>query len=172
MTLDLRKKLYKWICYALLMFTAVVLQTTLLSGFRVFSASPSLVPFIVAAIALREGVGDGMLAGLVGGFLCDAIYSDHEGFYTLSLCCLAFLICLMNTIMYWKSYGMALIDWAVLIIAMHFMHYCLYMLINGVGSLVSLLYVIPGEIATTLPFTPFLYLIIRKTEKAFEDLDE
>ncbi|MBQ9986593.1 MAG: rod shape-determining protein MreD [Oscillospiraceae bacterium] len=172
MTLEVRRKFYKWICYGILMFISVVLQTTLLSGFRVFSCAPSLIPFIVACIALHEGVADGMAAGLVGGIMCDAIYSDHEGFYTVSLCVLAFLICLMNTVMYWKSYGMALLDWAVLIIAMHFVHYCLYMLANGVGSIVSLAYVIPGEIITTAPFTPFLYMLIKKIEKSFLRLDD
>lgn len=172
MTLAARKKLYKWICYVALMFISVILQTTLFSHFSVLSCTPSLIPFIVASIALREGVFDGMVAGLVGGFLCDALYSGHEGFYIIALCAIAFLICLMNTVMYWKSYGMAVLDWAVLIIVMHFVHYCLYMLANGEGSIVSLLYVIPGELLATLPFTPFLYMIIKKTERSFEELED
>ena len=172
MTLNVRRQLYKWICYSALMFIAVVLQTTLFANLRVFSATPSLIPFIVAAIALREGVGNGMIAGLVGGFICDAMYSGHEGFYIVAMCVLAFVICLMNTVMYWKSYGMAVIDWAVLIILMHFIHYCLYMLAKGEGTIVSLAYVIPGEFIATLPFTPFLYVIIKKIQKGFEELDE
>lgn len=154
------------------MFVAAMLQTTLFANLRVFSAAPSFIPFIVAAIALRDGVGDGMIAGLVGGFICDAIYSGHEGFYIVAMCVIAFIICLMNTVMYWKNYGMAVLDWAVLIILMHFVHYCLYMLAKGEGSIVSLLYVIPGEFVATLPFTPFLYVIIKKIQKGFEELDE
>lgn len=172
MTLNMRRKLYKWICYGALMFTAVVFQTTVLSSFRVLACAPSLIPFIVAAICLREGVGEGMIAGLAGGFLCDALYSQHEGFYIITLCVLAFLICLMNTIMYWRNYGMAVLDWAVLIVALHFVHYCIYMLMAGKGSIASLLYVIPGEFIATVPFTPFLYFIVKKTQEGFEDIDE
>lgn len=172
MTIAAQKKLYKWICYAALMLVSVLLQTTALSSFRVLSCAPSLVPFIVAAICLREGVGEGMIAGLLGGFLCDAIYSGHEGFYIIAMCVLAFLICLMNTMMYWKNFGMAVLDWLVLIILLHFVHYCIYMLVAGQGSIASLLYVIPGEFIATLPITPFLYVIVKKIEKSFNEPDE
>lgn len=172
MTLDVRRKMYKWICYGALMLVAAILQTTVLSSFRVLSCSPSLIPFIVAAIALREGVGEGMIAGLAGGFVCDALYSGHESFYTVTMCMLAFLICLMNTVMYWKNYGMAVLDWAVLTTLLHLVHYCIYMLLAGEGGAASLVRVIPGEIVATLPFTPFLYVIIKKTEQGFETLDE
>jgi len=172
MTLVARKNLYKWICYGALMFFSLLMQTTVLSGFRVLSCTPSLIPFIVATISLRDGVGEGMVAGLVGGFICDAVYSSHEGFYIVTMCAFAFLICLMNTVMYWKSFGMAVLDWAVLITGLHFVHYCIYMLAEGQGSIVSLLTVIPGEIIATLPFTPFLYVIIKKTSQSFEELEE
>lgn len=172
MHLNIRKKLYKWICYAALMLASVLLSSTLFSSFRVFSCAPSLIPFIVAAIALREGVGEGMIAGLAGGFICDAFYSSHEGFYIIVMTALAFLICLMNTVMYWKSFGMAIIDWAVFVSVMHFVHYCVYMLARGDASALPLLYVIPGELLATLPFTPFLYAIVKKTEQSFEEMEE
>ncbi len=172
MTLNVKKKLYKWTCYAALMLVSVILSSTLFSSFRVISCAPSLIPFIVAAICLREGVGEGMIAGLAGGFICDAFYSSHEGFYIITLTALAFLICLMNTIMYWKNFGMAILDWVVLMALLHGIHYCVYMLARGEGSAVSLLYVIPGEFLATIPFTPFLYAIVKKTGKSFEEMEE
>ena len=172
MTLNIRKKLYKWTCYAALMLASVLLSSTLFSSFRVFSCAPSLIPFIVAAIALHEGVGEGMIAGLVGGFICDAFYSSHEGFYIIVMTAVVFLICLMNTVMYWKSFGMALIDWAVFISVMHFIHYCVYMLARGNAGALPLLYVIPGELLATLPFTPFLYALVKKTGRSFEEMEE
>ncbi|MBQ8003537.1 MAG: rod shape-determining protein MreD [Oscillospiraceae bacterium] len=172
MTLNVRKKLYKWTCYAALMLLSALLCSTVFSSFRVLSCAPSLIPFIVAAIALREGVGEGMIAGLAGGFICDAFYSSHEGFYIIALTLLAFLVCLMNTIMYWKSFGMAVLDWAVMMSLLHIIHYCVYMLARGQGSVASLLYVIPGEFLATIPFTPFLYAIVKKTGKSFEEMEE
>lgn len=172
MTIDVRRKLYKWVCYVALLLIVAVLQTTILSSFRVLSCAPSMIPFIVAVISLREGVGEGMLAGLVGGFICDAIYSDHEGFYTLTLTFLALLICVMNLIMYWKSYGMAIIDWAVLMVLMHLIHYAIYMLLPGTDGAQSLLYVIPGELLATAPFTPFVYAILKETSRHFEEIED
>ncbi len=172
MTYNFKRKLYKWICLFALMFISIILETTIFSEFRFLGASPSIIPFIVASIALLEGPEEGAIAGLVGGFLCDALYSGYEGFYTVSLPILAVLICLMNTIMYWKNFGMAVLDWAVLIGAMHFVRFCLYMLALGQGSIRSLLYVIPGEVTATLAFTPFLYIIISKIVNFFEVYEE
>lgn len=150
------------------MFIAVILQTTVFSRFRFLGCTPSLIPFIVATVALLEGHGEGMIAGVIGGFLCDAIYSGHEGFFIIALPVLALLICIMNTVMFWKNYGMSVLDWAVLMILLNITHYLLFMLAKGEGNAVSLLYVIPGELVTTLPFTPFLYMLIKKIIKSFE----
>ena len=165
-------RLYKWICYGAFMFVCAILQTTLFSGIRVLYCSPSLIPFIVSVIALREGVEEGMIAGIVGGVICDGIYSGYEAFYTITLTLLAFGICLLNTIMFRKNYGMAVLDWIVLIIFLHFFHYCIYMLLQGKGSISALLYIIPGETAATLPFTPFAYLIAVRIAGRFENTEE
>ena len=154
------------------MFVCVILETTLLSGIRLFSTSPSLIPFIVATIALWEGAEDGMIAGLIGGIMLDAIYSGHEGFYIIVLSLFAFLVCIMNTFLYRRNYGMAILDWLAIIVAMHLLQYCLYMLLAGRGGIISLLYVIPGEALTTVPFTPFLYLITRRIIIHFDRLDD
>ncbi len=172
MTYDFQRKLYKWICIFAIMFISIILETTVFSEFRFLGASPSLVLFIVATVALLEGVEEGAIAGVVGGFLCDALYSGYEGFYTIALPVIAVLICCMNTIMYWKNYGMSVLDWAVLIGVLHFVRYCLYMLAVGEGSVSSLLYILPGELIATVPFTPILYIIISKTVKFFNIYEE
>lgn len=172
MNYNLKKNLYKWGSLFVLMFLAIVLETTIFSEYRLFGASPAFLPFVVATIALLEGPEEGVVAGLMAGILCDAIYSGYEGFYTVALPILAVLICLMNTIMYWKNFGMAVLDHAVMIIILHLVRYCIYVLVAGKGSAVSLLYVISGEILTTLPITPILYAIIKKMLKFFEVMEE
>ncbi|MBE6912775.1 MAG: hypothetical protein E7473_09645 [Ruminococcaceae bacterium] len=168
MTPKSKLRTYKWICYCAFMLLCVVIQTTILSGIDVMFCSPNLIPFIVAVISLRDGVEDGMIAGIAGGLLCDGLYSGYEAFYTITLVVLAFGICLLNTIMYWKNYGMSLLNWVVIVIPMQFLHYCIYMLLQGEGTISSLLYIIPGEILATLPFTPILYFIIIRIGKRFE----
>ena len=54
MNYNLRKQVYKWICIFALMFISIILETTVLSEFRVLGASPVLLPFAVATVALLE----------------------------------------------------------------------------------------------------------------------
>ena len=165
-------RIYKWICYGALMFICAILQTTILSGIRIFFCSPNLIPYIVATIALREGVEEGMIAGICGGIICDGMFSGYEAFYTVSLTVLAFLLCLLNTIMSWKSYFMSLLDWVILLLPLHLLHFCIYMLLRGMTDISSVLYIIPGEVAATLPFTPFVYLILLRIAKRFEKVED
>lgn len=169
---NIKRNICKWTILFLLMFFSIILETTIFSEFRVLGASPSFLPFIVATVALLGGVEEGVITGLVAGILCDALYSGYEGFYTVTLPIFAVLICLMNTVMYWKRFGMAIIDWVVLIIFLNLVRYCIYMLLAGRGSFISVLYVIPGEFVTTLPFTPFIYLVIKKLLKIFNAIEE
>ena len=172
MSEDGRRKLYKWISYTAVMFVSIILQTTLFSGIRVFSCSPSLIPFIVSCIALIEGMQTGVEAGFVGGFLCDMMYGGHNGFYTFMLPILALVICFMNKVMYWRSYFMSLIDWIVLTVLLNTV-LCAAMTIGGGNlSMTALLREIPGEILASIFFTPFLYAIIKKCAKSFENLDD
>ena len=167
MEYGISRKIYKWVCYFALMFVSVILETTIFAKFSVFGSRPQLVPFIVASISLLEGGEEGAIAGVCGGFLCDALYSGYEGFYTIVLPILAVGICFMNTVMYWKNYGMAVLDWIVLVIALQLVHFCIYMLVAGNGTFLSVLRVVPGEIVATIPFTPVLYIIIAKMSKVF-----
>lgn len=169
---NFKRKLYKYACLFVIMFLSIIIETTFFSEFRLLGSSPAFLPFIVAAAALLEGPEEGVVAGLLAGFLCDALYSGYEGFYTVTLPILAVLICLMNTIMYWKNFGMAVLDWAVMICLLHLVRYCIYMLAAGRGSVASLLYIIPGELLTTLPFTPILYIAVKKTTKFFQIMEE
>ena len=172
MTIDIKRKIYKWIYYCALMLASIILETTVFSGLRVFNSTPALIPFIVSAIALGEGVEEGVVAGLVGGFLCDAIYSGHDGFFTVMLPVLVYLICFMNTVMYWKNYGMAVLDWIVLILLLHTTHFVVYMFLRGVGSVSAIFSVVTGEVLVTAVFTPFLYLIVNKIQSVLSDIEE
>ncbi len=167
MTDATRRLIYKWISYSALMLFSLLLQTTLLSRFSVFSCTPSLLPFIIATIAMLEGSGTGTIAGLIAGFLSDAIFGGHEGFYTVAFPILAFAICFIDTFMYWKNYGMSILNWIILIVLLSLIYSCVFLIIAGRGTFSAILYVLPGEILATAPFTPFIYIIITRIIKAF-----
>ncbi len=172
MTDATRRLIYKWISYSALMLFSLLLQTTLLSRFSVFSCTPSLIPFIVATIAMLEGSGTGTMAGLIAGFFSDAIFGGYEGFYTVVLPILAFCICFIDTFMYWKNYGMSILNWIILLVLQSLIYCAIFLIIAGRGSFSAIFYVLPFEIIATVPFTPFIYMIIKKIIKAFDTPDD
>lgn len=172
MTDSTRRVIYKWITYSALMLFCLLLQTTLFSRFSVFSSSPSLLPFIVATIALLEGSSTGAIAGVVAGFFSDALFGGHEGFYTVVLPTLAVVICFIDKFMYWKNYGMSILNWVMLLIFQSIIYCCVFLLTTGRGSLSAIFLVLPGEILATAPFTPFLYMFISKMGKWFAEPED
>lgn len=76
--------------YALSLFTAVLLQTSVLSRLSFLGARPDLVLVVVVCLALSNGPAVGMLAGFGGGLVLDAL-SDHVlGLLALVFCVIGY----------------------------------------------------------------------------------
>ena len=172
MTDGTRRMFYKWIYYGALMLVCLLLQTTVFSRISVLHCSPSLLPFIVATIVLIEGSVAGASAGLMAGFMYDAVFALHDGFYTVVLPVLAVVICFIDKFMYWKNYGMAILNWIMLLLFQAVIYCCVFLLVGGRGGFSSLLLVLPGEVLATAPFTPFLYILIKKISETFSQPDD
>lgn len=172
MTESRKRQYYKWISYTSLILALLLLQTTILSRLSVFSTTPSLIPFVVGAIAMLEGSESGAATGLVGGFLSDVIYAGHEGFYTVVYTLLAVLVCLLDQFMFWKNYAVSVINWLFISILTNVVFYVLFTVGGGRGDASALLYVILGELLTSVVFTPFLYALIARISKSFKNEEE
>ncbi len=163
---------YKWISYSALILISLLLQTALFSKISVLSASPFLIPYIIATVTLLEGNESAAAIGLVGGFLCDAMLGAHEVFYTVVFTILAVLLCAFNKLTFWKNFPMSLLNWALLILFTNLSKFCFILFTTGKNAIASSFALLPGELLATLVFTPFLYMIISKIIKSFSDIDE
>ena len=78
---------------ALLLATAVVLQTAVLSPLRLPGATPDLVLLVVVALALVQGPTAGLVIGFAGGLLLDTVppASGALGRWALVLCLVGLL---------------------------------------------------------------------------------
>ncbi len=78
---------------AVLLATAVVLQTAVLAPLRLPGATPDLVLLVVVALALVQGPTAGMVTGFAGGLLLDTVppASGALGRWALVLCLVGLL---------------------------------------------------------------------------------
>ena len=74
----------------LFLFTALLVQTTVLSRLDVLGARPDLVLVVVVCFALTDGPGVGMVAGFGAGLLQDLLSSHTLGILALVLCCVGY----------------------------------------------------------------------------------
>ncbi|HVF18849.1 MAG TPA: rod shape-determining protein MreD [Mycobacteriales bacterium] len=81
---------YRVLVVTLSIFTAVLIQTTVLSRLGFLGAQPDLVLVVIVCFALTDGPGVGMVSGFGAGLLLDLL-SDHTlGLLALILCAVGY----------------------------------------------------------------------------------
>ncbi len=81
---------YRALLISLSLFTALLIQTTVLSRLDFLSAQPDLVLVVVVCFALIDGPGVGMVGGFCAGLMVDLL-SDHTlGLLALVMCCVGY----------------------------------------------------------------------------------
>ena len=58
-------------------------ETTVLPRLKVFDSIPSLLPFVVAAVAVLDGPWAGLFCGVAAGFLADGVCGQSFCLYTV-----------------------------------------------------------------------------------------
>ena len=82
---------YRVLLVVLSIFTAVLLQTAVVSRLDFLGAQPDLVLVVVVCFALTDGPGVGMVSGFGAGLLLDLL-SDHTlGMLALIMCSIGYL---------------------------------------------------------------------------------
>ena len=149
-----KRNFYKWVLYVALLLFFAILQSTVLSNVHFLHGSVQLLPFGVTVIAMLEGPAGGAAAGL----MMDAMSVPAEGYFTLMYALCGVLASLLNLILYRKTYPVSLLLWAVLLVFSDLFYDLFFFIITGRGGILTLLQVLPGEILTTVLFTPLMYL--------------
>lgn len=171
--MDSSKRLrYKWITYGIVFFVTVLLQTTLLSPIRFWNATASLLPILVAMIAMREGAVGGAGAGLIAGILADALAAPTTGFYTIVLVLCGILVGLMCRVLFRRGFLVALLYWAGCVVFTDLVYFFIHFLLAGQSGGSMFWLRIPGELAASIWFTPPLYWIVSVISRHFEAEEE
>ena len=80
---EVRSRILKTVTVAVLAVLFAALETTVLSDLPVFGATPHLLAFLTAAVAVFEGSFPGMVAGFFTGFLMDGLGAKSLWWYTV-----------------------------------------------------------------------------------------
>jgi len=78
--------------FALLILTAVLLQTTAFSRLTLFGVSPDLILVVVISFALLDGPSVGAAAGFSGGLLRDLLLDSPKGLTGLSYLLVGYVV--------------------------------------------------------------------------------
>jgi rod shape-determining protein MreD len=80
------------VVWAVVVLTALVLQSTVFAQIELAGAKPELVYLATIALALLEGPGSGALAGFVGGMAQDFLLNLPKGITALTLTLLGYVV--------------------------------------------------------------------------------
>ena len=80
------------IAVALIMVTAVLLQSTVFSQVRLVGARPELMYLLVIVLAILDGPAEGAVAGFAGGMFQDFFMNQPKGLTALTLILLGYTV--------------------------------------------------------------------------------
>ncbi len=73
----------RFITLSLITLLSFLLQTALFSFHNLIGMAPDLVMIVTMSFGIMRGRKEGLLVGVLGGFLMDIFYTDHIGMYML-----------------------------------------------------------------------------------------
>ena len=162
-----KRAFYKWISYGILIAAIMIVESTLLCKLSLFSATPSLVPYLVAAITMREGISGAAGIGLMAGVITDAMVPSVTGFYTVTFVLCGILVGILCRMLFQKHYPASLLYWLICVVVKNIAYYVVVFMLWGrtVGVEFFLCWV--GEVLTTVLFTPVLYWAVWKINRKY-----
>ena len=154
----------------LVLVTAAILQSTVLSRPILLDARPDLVLLLVVTFSVVRGVGEGMLGGLIGGFLVDMLSAIPFGTATLGMGLIGLLSGLGDANVYRANFMIPLI---AVFLATVFYHSFLMLALQADGRTVQwistlALQTIPGAALNAL-LAPLAFHLVRRFAFPGED---
>lgn len=152
-----KRAFYKWISYGILIAAVMIVESTLLCRLTVFSATPSLVPYLVAVIAMRESITGAAGIGLMAGIITDAMVPSVTGFYTVTFVICGIAVGILCRVLFQKHYFASLLYWLICVAVKNAAYYVVVFLLWGRAVGGEFLIRSGGELIATALFTPLLY---------------
>ncbi|MBQ3055623.1 MAG: rod shape-determining protein MreD [Oscillospiraceae bacterium] len=167
-----KRAFYKWVSYGILISAIMIVESTLLCKISLFHATPSLVPYLVAAIAMREGISGAAGIGLLAGVITDAMIPSVTGFYTIAFVVCGIVVGLLCRVLFQKHYPASLLYWLICVVIKNAAYYVVVFVLWGrpVGAELFLRWA--GEVLTTVLFTPILYWAVWNINRRYLSEEE
>lgn len=162
-----KRAFYKWLTYGILIAAVMVVESTLLCRISLFGATPALLPYLVAAIAMREGSTGAAGIGLMAGLITDAMIPGVAGFYTVTFVLCGITVGILCRVLFQKHYFASLLYWGISLIIVDGLYYVVRFLLWGRPVGAAFLMCVLGEVLTTLLFTPLLYFAVWKINRRY-----
>ncbi len=151
----------KYFTYILMIIVNLILQTTFFEAVAIMGIKPNTTVILVVSIAFLQGEKDGIITGLIAGFLQDSFFAPALG-------CNMFIYALLGLIcgyffkaFYKESFLMPIVLCAAADLFYSILFYLINMLLKGYPNLFGFfLPVILPELVYTVLVSAFLYRII------------
>lgn len=151
-----RDQIHKWFVYALALVPVWLLDEFVLNRVPLFGVVPMLLPLTVVAVAVLEGSVAGAGFGMAVGLLWELAYPGGSGILVFGMTLAGMLTGSIAQYALSQSFVSCLLCSAG-VLAMIDVRY----LFVQAETLDVLLQVVASEIAVSLCFTPFIYLLFR-----------
>ena len=163
LTQQQRKKLLKWVCYALVLTLLSVLQDVILTRFRVNGATPDMVPCGIFLICLAEGTESGSIFALIASLLYLFSGTAPGPYAMVFITFLAVVSTAFRQGYLQKGFGAAMLCTAVSMVTYE-------MALFGLGLFLQLTTAqrVTGFLLTaamTMILAPFIYVLVRSVSR-------
>ena len=155
-----RDQVHKWFFYALGLVPIWVLDAFVLNRIAPFGVIPMLLPLAVAAVAVLEGAYAGTGFGLAVGLLWELSYAGGFGGLVFGMALAGMAVGAASQYVLSQNFFSCLLCSAGVLAMIDGARIVRYLFVQA-ETLDMLLQVVASEIAVSLCFTPFIYLLFR-----------
>ena len=155
-----RDLIHKWLVYALGLLPLWLLDDYILPRYPLFGVTPMLLPVAAAAVAVLEGAYAGAGFGMAVGLLWELAYPGGFGGLVLGMALAGMAIGALAQYALSQSFVSCLLCSAGVLAMIDGARIVRYLFVQA-ETLDVLLQVAASEIAVSLCFTPFIYLLFR-----------
>ena len=155
-----RDLIHKWLVYALGLLPLWLLDDYILPRYPLFGVTPMLLPVAAAAVAVLEGAYAGAGFGMAVGLLWELAYPGGSGILVFGMTLAGMLTGSIAQYALSQSFVSCLLCSAGVLAMIDGARIVRYLFVQA-ETLDMLLQVAASEIAVSLCFTPFIYLLFR-----------
>lgn len=163
----------KIIAYTILIFFAVLIQSSLGSSIRIYGVKPNITITLIVIVALMRGNIEGAVVGFFCGLMQDCVSGTVIGFYALLGLYLGYVIGSINKKLYRENILIAIFLTFVSSIVYEYLVYLLSTFLRApLGFIEPMTKVILPEAIYNSAISIIIFIIFIKLHMRFEKLDK